>query len=207
MTGTNTLAQESTIDRIFGTVVDAQTYRNMLYLALSYPLGVFYFTLLVTGFSIGLGLLVVMVGLPILLLVFAASNMFVGFERMLLANLLKVHLSPVAPAQPIPGWLDKLKAHFARPSTWKGIFYLLLRFPMGIVSLVLVLVTTASSVALLTAPLTYTWIPLNIGIGEITDFDQAMLCCAIGAIIALVGLHVINLWAAMWVKVAAALLR
>ena len=45
---------QSTIDRVFGAVLQKQTYRNMAYLLLSFPLGIAYFVLLVAGLSAGL---------------------------------------------------------------------------------------------------------------------------------------------------------
>src|SRR5262245_3033727 len=43
-----------------------RTYRLFLYLILGLPLGVLDFVLLVTGFSLGLGLLITLLGFPIL---------------------------------------------------------------------------------------------------------------------------------------------
>jgi len=64
-----------------------------------------------------------------------------------------------------------------------------------------------ASLALLMAPLTYSFIPMYMGYHEpINTFDQAVLCCSAGAILGLFSLHLLNLWAAMWKRVGAALL-
>src|SRR5260370_18623556 len=167
MTATSVMASESTIDRIFGTVVDPQTYRNMLYLALSFPLGIFYFVFLITGLSMGGGLLIVVIGAAILLLVFAAAEAFVRVERELLRVLLNTTVSTPAPRARTTGFWALLKAHFTRPSTWKGLVYLLLRFPMGIVSFVMLTVTLVTGGAMLTPPLTYTSIPIRIDTSQV----------------------------------------
>jgi hypothetical protein len=77
---------------------------------------------------------------------------------------------------------------------------------MGIVSFVMLTVTLVTGGVMLTAPLTYTFIPIRIESVEVLTFDQAVLCCSIGAIIVLLGMHMMNIWAAMWRKVASALL-
>jgi hypothetical protein len=54
------------ITKFFGVAIWGQTYLNLLYLLLAFPLGLFYFVLLVTGFSLGFGLLILWVGVIIL---------------------------------------------------------------------------------------------------------------------------------------------
>ena len=51
-----------------GVLIDPQSYVNILYLLLSFPLGIAYFVFLVTGISLGFGLLIIWVGVPILAL-------------------------------------------------------------------------------------------------------------------------------------------
>ncbi|MEE8442664.1 MAG: sensor domain-containing protein, partial [Dehalococcoidia bacterium] len=57
----------------FGVVADPQSYINIFYLFLAFPLGIGYFVFLVTGISVGFGLLIIWVGVPILVLVLAGS--------------------------------------------------------------------------------------------------------------------------------------
>ena len=53
---------------VFETVAERQTYYNIAYLMLSFPLGLFYFVYLVTMLSLGFGLAVTVVGLPLIAL-------------------------------------------------------------------------------------------------------------------------------------------
>ncbi len=80
----------------FGVVADAQSYLNIVYLLLGLPLGTAYFVFLVTGISLGFGLLVMWVGVPILVLVLAGSWALCQFERLLTVGLLKENIPPVA---------------------------------------------------------------------------------------------------------------
>lgn len=198
MTSAATIGRESGIDKIFGAVVKPQTYRNMLYLLLSYPLGLAYFIVLVVGFSLGVGMLIIFVGLPILLAVFALSRGFLHLERWLASALLGAHIPERAPVPAPRGLIERGKAILRDPSTWRGLAYLLVRFPMGIISFVMFMVVVAPSLAMITAPLTYNIIQMNIGWSRVEDFDSAVFVCSIGAIWALLGIHVINAWTAMW---------
>ncbi len=62
-------------------VAHPQTYLNIVYLLLGLPLGIAYFVFLVTGISLGFGLLVIGVGIHILVLVLAVSWALCQFER------------------------------------------------------------------------------------------------------------------------------
>ncbi len=73
----------------FSVVIEPQSYLNILYLLLSFPLGIAYFVFLVTGISLGFGLAIIWLGIPILALVLAASWVLYQFERLLAIHLLK----------------------------------------------------------------------------------------------------------------------
>ena len=59
--------------RFFTAPVEVRTYTNLFYLALAFPLGLFYFIFLLTGLALGFGLTIIWIGLPILAVVLAAS--------------------------------------------------------------------------------------------------------------------------------------
>jgi hypothetical protein len=51
--------------RYFGVVAREETYLNLIYLMLAFPLSIVYFTFLVTGLSVGFGTLIIWIGIPI----------------------------------------------------------------------------------------------------------------------------------------------
>ncbi len=206
MTTTSALPGTSAIDRVFGAVLDPQTWRNLLYLLISFPLGIFYFVAVVTLFSTGVSLLIVFIGIPILILMFMALAAFARLERYLLRSLLGAALPEPPPWRNPPGLIDLMMAWLRRAETWKALVYSLLHFPFGIASFTLVVTLVTVSLALLTAPLTYNVLPLDIGTVPITSFDQAIFCSSAGAILGLLSLHVLNFWAGVWRRVGAALL-
>ena len=206
MTTTDVMPAKSTVDQIFGTILEGQTWRNLLYLLLSFPLGLVYFVVTITLLSVGIGTAVIVVGIPILIIAFTLVRAFVAGERALLWKLLGSYI-PAPAARPRPtGLIDRMMSYLGDAQLWKGLVYLLLHFPFGVVSFGLVVSLIPVSLGLLTAPLTYSVIPYTVGLERITTFDQAVLCCSAGAILGLLSLHLLNLWAAFWKKIGTALL-
>jgi len=127
----------------FGVVARPRTWLNLLFQVLAFPLGLFYFVFLVTGLSVGLGLVIIWVGIPILLLVAGAWWLFGAFERVQAKYLLRADVSPPPRAwEAANGVWGKLKAHFGSAATWRDLLYLLAKLPLGIMSFAL-LVTLA----------------------------------------------------------------
>ena len=57
MSQTAVAADRDLLDIIFGPATERQTYLNLLYLLLSFPLGIAYFVFLTTGLSLEVGAL------------------------------------------------------------------------------------------------------------------------------------------------------
>src|ERR1700738_1774398 len=55
------------LTNLFRLVQQGQTYTNIFYLLLSFPLGLMYFVLIVLGISLGICLLVLIIGIPLIL--------------------------------------------------------------------------------------------------------------------------------------------
>src|SRR5581483_3357929 len=126
--------------RFAGAPFRLRTYTNLLYLLLAFPLGLAYFIFLAVGLTAGFGLTIVWIGLPILALVFAGSWAFAAFERQAAILLLGADVPPMTPETLPPPSLDTRTAwqragdFFANPVTWKGMGFLLLKLPLGLVS-------------------------------------------------------------------------
>ena len=153
----------------FGVIAEPQSYVNIFYLLLAFPLGIAYFVFLVTGISVGFGLIVIWVGVPILVLVLAGSWVLCQFERVLAVHLLQEEIPAMAGKNAhvlgeigdsslghgerlfIGAW-RRLRAHLTGRLTWTGMLYLFLKFPLGIASFVIVVVLVAVTGALLRAP-------------------------------------------------------
>ena len=196
----------SALKYFFGVVARPQTWLDYVYLWLAFPLGLFYFIFLVVGLSVGLSLVIVWVGIPMLLLVAGAWYLFAGFERVLARELLRV---PVAPAprawEAADGVWNKLKAHFASASTWKDLVFLLARLPLGIVSFTIVTTQAGLAAAFIGAPLFQRFDALWIGGQRIDSPGLAFALVPVGVLIVIALFHVVHGWAWLCGKLASAL--
>jgi hypothetical protein len=125
---------------------------TLLHHLLGLPLGIAYFTWLVTGIAVGAGLLITLIGIPILTLVLASIRPLLAAERGLANELLgaRIPASPLAPAA--NGWLDRLKAYWTDGRTWRGAAYLLARFPIGMAAFIVAVTAYGVAFLLLAAP-------------------------------------------------------
>jgi len=188
----------SWLARIFGVVVEGQTYLNILYILLAFPLGLFYFIFFVVGFSLGIPLIILWVGILILLMVFAGWWVFILFERQQAISLLRVDLPPLW-REDISGkttW-EKVKSYAGNPTTWLGLLFLLLKFPVGIACFVVSVSLIAITGAFVTAPLTYSFIPLEVtfdwnAVWVIDTFWEAVILFFAGLLVGLASFHIMN---------------
>jgi hypothetical protein len=144
------------LTKYFGVVANEETYLNLMYLLLAFPLGVVYFTFLVTGLSLGLGTVIIWIGIPILLAVFAASWGLAAFERMLAMLLLREEIPPMSPVKHTSesAW-EKVKAHLGNRVTWTGLLYLILKFPVATFFFVVAVTLLATTIGMLITPFLY----------------------------------------------------
>ncbi len=136
------------------------------YLLLSFPLGITYFVVLVTGLSLSLGTLIIWIGVPLLFVTLYAARGMAELERRVAARLFGDPLPAQAPAadEPSPSFLQQLGRLLRDSQTWIDVLYLLIKFPLGIVNFVVTLTLPIVSIALAAAPLAYL---LNLFIGNI----------------------------------------
>jgi hypothetical protein len=168
----------------FAVLREQQTYLNLTYLLLAFPLGIAYFVLSVTGLSLGLGLLIIWVGLFVLLALFAGWWGLANLERFLAISLLGEEIDPLATPLTAKGTVwERTKAHFTHPLTWKSAFYLLLKFPLGIASFVVTITAVSICAALIFAPFIYQTGNISVFAWQINNFFEAVLATGIGLFI------------------------
>ena len=206
---------------VVGVIVNPQSYLNIIYLLLGLPLGIAYFVFVVTGISVGSGLLVIWVGVPILAFVLLGSWAICQFERLLVNTLLKEEIPRIdrvdTSRQPesslgaeerlfIGAW-RRLKAHLSDRLTWTGILYLLLKGPIGTGSFVMAVVLISVTGSLLGAP-AYYWVDdgIDFGIWQIDELWEALILTIIGVPAVFVSLNLMNVTAFLSGKLARVML-
>ncbi len=189
-------------------IVEKQTYLNLAYLLLAFPLGIVYFIFLVTGFSLGFGLIVTFLGIPILLGMLAATWGIAAFERQLANQLLAARIAPMTlmPGQGERLW-PRIKALVGSSATWKALAYLFLDFPLGIISFVLATTLLTIPPYLTFLPIYYRWTDFYYApYHRVDTLAEAWLFVPIGIILVPVSLAALNGIAAGYRAAARALL-
>ncbi len=188
--------------KLFNVFIRPQTYLNLVYLFLTFPLGLTYFIIFVTGVSLGIGLLIVWVGFLILVAVLALSWAFTIFERQLAINLLHIQIQQ-KPSTTVPGEtiLHQLKRLVTNSQTWKGMIYLFLKFPLGIITFSIAVALLSASFGLILAPLVYPFVPINFFDVQVNNLSLALVMMVVGIFLLPLSLYALNYMAELWGKV------
>ena len=178
-----------------GVIGQPRSYRNILYLLLGLPLGTMYFTVLVTGVSVGLGLMIVaLMGIPILIGLWYVVRAFMRLERGLANGLLAERIGPIPPT---PQWTGGLWAQFKAlmrdGTSWRGFWYLVFRFPVGIATFTIAVTLIAVPLGLAFAPV-YMWTSDDLTwAGRTFDpFPWSFALIPLGVVMVFASLHVMN---------------
>jgi len=196
--------------RFWGVIIRPQTYLNLAYLFLAFPLGVVYFVFLVTGLSLGFPLIIIWVGLIILAVVFAASWALTLFERQMAIWLLKVEIGPTGdPSDPGDDIWQRFKKYIGNSVTWKGLIFLLLKFPLGTVSFTLGTTLVVTALALVFSPIALIFFP-NASVRffglDVHPAVAASIFFVIGILLVPISLHILNGLAYVYGQIARILL-
>lgn len=145
--------RKSLAGRFFGVAADPHTYGALFYMLLSLATGIFYFTWVVTGASLSAGLLVLIVGIPLLLLFLMSVRLLSLVE----GRIVEVLLGERMPRRPLytqrdRPWLTRLKELFTDGRTWTAMLYLLLMQPLGVAYFTVAVTLLALSLGLMAAP-------------------------------------------------------
>jgi hypothetical protein len=127
-------------------------WRAVTHHLLGLPLGTAYFTWFVTSISLGLGLAITLIGIPVLTVALASVRPLLAVERGLANALLDAKIAPLRVAPHAEGWLARLKAYWTEATTWRGLAYLLARFPIGLATFIVAVVTFSVALYLIAAP-------------------------------------------------------
>lgn len=135
-------------------------FPNMVYLLLAMPLGILYFVILITGYTLGTGLVITLVGVPILVTMIFVTYLLGDLDRAMTSRLLGV---TIAKPEARPSQSDSaraiLVAQLKSLQFWKEFGYLVLKLPLGIVAFTVTITFVSLSLALIVAPFILTYFP------------------------------------------------
>jgi hypothetical protein len=136
----------------FKVLGEAQTYLNIAYILIAFPLSIVFFSLAITGFFLSLGLLVVVAGFFIFI---GTLLMMQGF-RWLDIQLTRVFLGcdiPIKKNEKGEGFSAFMKTLFRSPATWKSfVHYLVIKMPLDTIIFSITISFIGITLDLLLAP-------------------------------------------------------
>lgn len=147
------LARRSALGRFFGVAADPRSYAALFYMLLSLATGVFYFTWVVAGLSLSLGLSILIIGIVVPVVFFGSVRVLALVE----GRIVEVLLGERMPRRPVYAdrerpLLKRIGAMFTDPRTWSTLLYMLLMLPLGIAYFTIAVVGIALSLGLVFAP-------------------------------------------------------
>jgi hypothetical protein len=164
-------------------LVTPRGWTQLTHHLLGLPLGIAYFVWIVTGLSLGAGLAITLLGIPILTLVLANVRPLLLAERGLANALLGTRLPPLAIAPRGDGWFGRLKAYWTDGLTWRGIGYLLLRFPVGTFTFTVAVSLYGAALLGLAAPILAPIDPIELGFWEPDTVLEGLALVPLGAVL------------------------
>jgi len=126
-------APRSALGRFFAVFTDARAYTSLFFMLLSLVTGIIYFTVTVTGLALSVGLFVLIIGIPFFLLFLGLVRVLALAEGRIVESLTGVRM-PRRPvyAQRDLGWGERIKGMLTDRHTWLGMFYMIVKLPLGI---------------------------------------------------------------------------
>lgn len=171
-----------------------RVFRRAAYLLLALPLGVLWFTLIVTLVSTGIGLAITLIGIPVLIGTVYAMRWMAQAERGMVRGMLGRDVEVHYRTSDDPRWWPAFQARLADPQTWKDLVYLVVQLPLGIVWFTLTVVFISVPVTLLGAPLYFYAVPdgVDVGVWNIDTVGGAVALMLLGLPIAWLSLRAID---------------
>ena len=128
------LDKPSSINRFFSVVIDPRAWGAVLYLLFALATGIIYFTWTVTGISLSLGLLVLVIGIPIAGLFILSTRGLALLEGRMVEALLGIRMPHRSFfSNKNPSLWGKFKTLISDKYTWFSLVYMILQLPLGII--------------------------------------------------------------------------
>lgn len=142
------------VSRFFGVVTEPRAWGALLYLLFTLATGIIYFTWTVTGISLSLGLLILIIGIPIAGVFILSTRGLALLEGRLVEALLGIRM----PHRPLfskndKGVWAKFKALITDRYTWLSMVYMLIQLPLGIFYFTLFVTLISVSLGLVASPI------------------------------------------------------
>lgn len=172
-------------------------FPNLVYVLIGMPLGILYFVVLITGYALGAGLAITIIGIPILVSMIFVTYMLGDLERVATSKLLGLKISkPEARPARTNSARSILTEQLRNADFWKELAYLLVKMPLGVVTFSVALSLLALTLSLIAAPLIVSIFPgtdfMVFGNVRVDTMNEALLCLAAGVAAGVVSIPILN---------------
>ena len=199
-------SKKNPLVEFFAVPFRPRTWGSVLYLWLGFPLGLVYFIGLVVGFSAGVPLTIVWIGLLVLFATLALAWAAEGFERQLAIHLLGAAVPVRLETAPdLSKRFPRLRAVGGSPALWKGLVFLFLKFPLGLAGWIFSLVALIVPLSFIAAPFAILFFGtghVDLGWWDPDTFFEALPFLFLGLLGLLVSLHLHNVLGWIWARLA-----
>ena len=153
---------------------EGRTWRELGHVLLGFPIAIVMFVWSVTMVSLGAGLLVTFLGIPVLAAALVGCRGFGVLERARARALLDLEVADPEPLRARkPGALAWMGAVLKSGTSWRHLLYALLHFPWAVFSFTVTVVFWTYGWATLTYPLWFWVFPTYVGQGGIQLYGDA----------------------------------
>ncbi|MFJ3235405.1 sensor histidine kinase [Streptomyces sp. NPDC086787] len=154
-------AREHRVPAVLRAPFEARSLREFGYVLLGLPIGILLFVFAVTTVSLGAGLLVTFLGVPVLAAALAGCRGFGVLERARARELLRLEVADPEPLRVArPGALGWMGATLKSGTSWRHLLYAVLQFPWSVFSFVVALTFWTCGWALVSYPLWFWVFPM-----------------------------------------------
>ncbi len=151
--------------KFFGIFADIRAWGSLLYLIFAMGTGIIYFTWAVTGLSLSVGLLVLIIGILVAGLFLLSVRGIALVEGRIVEALLGVRMPrrPLFSRKDI-GWWQKIKNMLTSQHTWTAIVYMILQMPLGIIYFTVIVTLVSLSLWGIVLPITQFGFDIPVGV-------------------------------------------
>ncbi|MGF7049473.1 hypothetical protein J2T13_003984 [Paenibacillus sp. DS2015] len=186
-----------------------KTYATILYLLISLPLGIIYFTVAITGLALSIGLTPIFIGIPLFFGVAKLLNGIVNFEQSIIRQILGLPTPLVShtynqQSEAGQNWLMRMVRGFDGGLFIRNLLLVLLRFVTGIIFFVIMVTVISLGLGFIALPVVHIILmnEMQLDILENTLFSyfhidwtynqQYLLYVSVGLVLFWIALHVVN---------------
>lgn len=184
---------------LFGVAIDRRTWGALVYMLTALGTGTAYFALVATGLSLGAGLIILVVGVPLLVALLGVVRGVSLVESRLVEALLGTQIVGDGHTEPRgEGFVPRMRFWFRDRRTWTGMAYMLLQLPLGIAYFTVAVAGFAGGAWLMVLPFLqwiggHTYLHYGRGLPEVLFLPwQLPLLFVAGVLVLLAWMHIVR---------------